>query len=116
MSLARIATRGVISVLRRQDDARVIRALLQTPRLLEEDALAIATTAGTPGPILQALAEDARFSARPAVQKAIVQNREVPPSTALRIVRGLSTKVLKELARAPQIPQLVKGAALRLIG
>src|SRR2546426_4792143 len=115
ISLARIATRGVISVLRKQNDPMVVRALLHNPRLLEEDALAIAVAAVTPGPVLQALAEDPRFSARPAVQKAIVQNRETPPFTSLRIVQGLSTPILKELTRAPQVSQLVKVAALRTI-
>ena len=115
VSLARIATRGVISVLRKQEDPMVIRALLHNPRLLEEDALAIAVSTGTPGSVLQALAEDARFSSRPAMQKALVQNRETPPSTALRIVQSLSTPVLKELTRAPHVGQLVKVAALRLL-
>ena len=115
VALARIASRGVISALRKQDDPMVIRALLQNPRLHEEDALAIAVASGTRGPVLQALAEDPRFSARPALQKAIVQNRETPPSTSLRIVQGLSTPILKELTRAPQVLQLVKVAALRLI-
>ena len=115
IALARIATRSVISVLRKQEDPMVIRALLQNPRLMEEDALAIAVASGTPGPVLQALANDARWSSRPAIQKAIVQNRETPPSAALRIVQGLSTQVLKELTRAPHVGQLVKVAALRLI-
>ena len=115
IALARIANRGVISVMRRHEDAHVIRALLQNPRLVEEDALAIATAAGTPGSVLLALAEDARFSARPAVQKAIVQNRETPPSVALRIVQRLSTRALKELTHAPHLPTLVKVAAQRLI-
>jgi len=115
ISLALIATRGVISVLRKQSDPMVVRALLHNPRLLEEDALAIAVASGTPGAVLKELAEDSRFSSRPALQKAIVQHRETPPSTALRIVQGLSTPVLKELARAPHVGQLVKVAALRLI-
>jgi hypothetical protein len=115
VTLARIASRGVIAVLRRQEHPMVIRALLRNPRLVEEDALAIASAATTPPPVLQALAEEGRFSTRPAVQKAIVQNRETPPSTALRIVQGLSTKILRELARAPHVSQLVKVAALRLI-
>ena len=93
----------------------VIRALLLNPRLLEEDALTIAGAAGTPGSVLRTLADDARFRARPTVQKAIVQNRETPPAIALRIVRSLSTRALKELTRAPHVPQLVKVAALRLI-
>ena len=115
IALARIASRGVIAVVRRQDHPMVIRALLQNPRLLEEDALTIASGTVTTGSVLQALADDPRFSARPAVQKAIVQNRGTPPSTALRIVQGLSTPVLKELTHAPHAPQLVKVAALRLI-
>ncbi len=115
IALARIAGRGVITLLRRQEHPMVIRALLQNPRLLEEDALVIASATGTPGAVLQAVAEDGRFSARPAVQKAIVQNRETPPPTALRIVRALNTRTLKELTHAPHVPQLVKVAALRLI-
>lgn len=115
VALARIASRGVIAVLRRQENPMVIRALLQNPRLMEEDALIIASATVTPGAVLHALADDPRFSARPAVLKAIVQNRETPPSTALRIVQGLSTRALKELTHAPHVPQLVKVAALRLV-
>jgi len=115
IALARIASRGLIAVLRRQEHPMVIGALLHNPRLMEEDALTIASATGTPGSVLQALAVDARFSARPAVLKAIVQNRDTPPATALRIVRSLSTRSLKELTRAPHVPQLVKVASLRLI-
>lgn len=115
IALARIATRGVIGVLRRQNDPMVIRALLQNPRLLEEDALAIALARGTPPPVLQALAEDARFSLRPAVQKALVHNPETPPAAALRLVQHLTPRALKDVAHAPHVPALVKVAALRLI-
>lgn len=115
VALARIAGRGVIAALRRQEHAMVIRALLQNPRLTEEDALAIASGASTPGPVLRALAEDGRFASRPGVRKAIVQNRETPPSTALRLIQGLSTRALKELTQAPHVPQLVKVAARRLV-
>jgi hypothetical protein len=115
IALARIAPRGVMGVLRREQHPMVIRALLQNPRLVEEDALAIASTAGTPGPVLQALAEDSRFASRPAVRRAIVQNRETPLSTSLRIVQTLSTRALKELTHAPHVPQLVRVAAIRLV-
>src|SRR5262249_33993838 len=73
VTLARIASRGVIAALRQEDSPMVIRALLQNPRLTEEDALAIAGARSTPGPVLQALAEDNRFASRPAVRKALVQ-------------------------------------------
>lgn len=115
VALARIATRGVIGMLRRQNEPMVIRALLHNPRLIEEDALAIAVTKGTPPAVLQALAEDARLSLRPALQRALVQNPGTPPATALRLMQGLTTQALKELAQGPQVPTLVKVAALRMV-
>ncbi|OLD66283.1 MAG: hypothetical protein AUI47_00215 [Acidobacteria bacterium 13_1_40CM_2_68_5] len=115
IALARIASRGVIHVLTKQEHPMVIRALLQNPRLVEEDALVIASARGTPSGVLQTLAEDARFSKRPSVQKALVQNHATPAATALRIVQGLGAQTLKELARAPHVPTLVKVAVQRIL-
>jgi len=115
ITLARIASRGVINVLRQQDHPLVVRALLQNPRLLEEDVLAITSAGATPAGVLQTVAEDARFASRPAVQKAIVQHHGTPAATALRILHGLGAPTLKELAHAPHVPTLVKLAAQRIL-
>jgi hypothetical protein len=115
VALARIATRGVIGVLRRAHDPMVIRALLQNPRLVEEDALVIASGKGTPPAVLQALAEDGRLAKRPSLQKALVQNPMTPPAAALHLLQGLATQALRELTNAPQVPTLVKVAALRIV-
>jgi hypothetical protein len=115
VALARIATRGVIGVLRRTSDPMVMRALLQNPRLLEEDALAIASRKGTAAGVLQALAEDHRLSVRPALQRALVQNPATPPAAALHLLKWLTTQALKDLAHAPYVPTLVKVAALRMV-
>lgn len=115
IALARVATRGVIGVLRRASDPMVIRALLQNPRLLEEDALAIASGKTVSPGVLQALAEDPRLSLRPALQKALVQNPATPPAAALHLLQRLSTQSLRELAQAPHVPTLVKVAALRTL-
>ena len=115
ITLARIASRGLIPALRAEEDPLIIRALLHNPRLLEEDALAIACAGRTHAPVLRVLAEDSRFAPRPAVQKAIARHRQTPPAIALRIVQGLSTRDLKDLARGPRVPGLVKVAAQRLL-
>ena len=114
VALARVATRGVIGVLRRANDPMVIRALLQNPRLIEEDAIAIAVGTASPG-VLQALAEDPRLSLRPTLQKALVQNPATPPAAALHLLQRLSTQSLRELAHAPHVPTLVKVAAFRTL-
>lgn len=115
IALARIASRGVIHVLRRDEQPMVVRALLQNPRLVEEDTLAIACGEGTPAAVLQALAEDGRWSPRPTVQKAIARNPTTPRRVALHLIQGLSTRDLRDLTRSPRVPNLVKVAARRLI-
>lgn len=115
ITLARIASRGVMNVLRQEENPLVVRALLQNPRMGEVDALAIASDKRAPGAVLRALAEDGRFSARPAVQKAIVKNPETPKAIALRVVHRFSTVALKDVARDPGTPTLVRAAAERLL-
>jgi len=115
ISLARIASRGVVAALRRDGDPLVIRALLQNPRLIEGDVLAIASGTATPPYTLRTLAEDERWVARPAVRKALARNPETPRAVALRLIQGLSTTHLREVTRAPHVPVLVKIAAQRLI-
>lgn len=115
VTLARITGRGLIAALRTDENPMVIRALLQNPRLVEEDALAIAASPATGAGVLRALSEDGRFAYRPAMQKALVQHPNTPSATALRILRGLSTRALKDLLKAPHVPQLVLVAARRLI-
>lgn len=115
ITLARIASRGLIAALRAEEDPKIIRALLSNPRLVEEDALTIACSGRTPGPVLRVLAEDPRFAPRPAVLKAIARHAETPPAIALHIVHALSTRDLKDLAHGARAPGLVKVAAQRLL-
>lgn len=115
VSLARIASRGLIGALRSQAEPMVIRALLQNPRLTEDDALAIANGARTKAPVLRALADDPRFTSRPSVRKAVARHPETPASVALHIVQNLSSRDLKELSRSPRVPGLVRVAAQRLL-
>jgi hypothetical protein len=115
ISLARIASRGVVAALRRDGDPMVIRALLQNPRLIEDDVLSIASATATTPSTLRTLAEEERWVARPSVRKAIARNPQTPRVVALRLIRGLSTTHLRDLARAPRVPVLVKVAAQRLI-
>jgi hypothetical protein len=115
IALARIASRGVINVLRGDESAIVIRALLQNPRLVEEDALAIASRRRTTGAILQALADDHRFAPRPTMRKAIARHPAAPSQAALRMIQGLGTRDLRELAASPQVPGVVRVAVHRIL-
>ena len=113
VALARIASRGVIATLRRDESPMVIRALLRNRNLVEEDVLAITATRSAPGSVLEAIAADSRFGVRPAVQRAVVAHAETPRAVALRIVGLLSRRALQGLARDAKAPTLVRLAAER---
>ncbi|MGH9750727.1 MAG: hypothetical protein ACRD5D_03125 [Candidatus Polarisedimenticolia bacterium] len=115
VTLARLAGRGIIAALRREGTPLVVRALLQNPRLIEEDVLAITASQRSAGEVLRAIAEEPRWSTRPPVQKAIARHPETPKAVALRMVQSLGTAALKELLRTPKVPRLVKAAAERII-
>ncbi len=115
IALARVAGRGAIAALRSDPDPAVIRTLLLNPRVVEEDAVGIATGRQTPAEVLGALAESARWACRPPVRKAIARHPAAPAPAALRAVQGLTTTALSELLHAPHLPTLVRVAAARLI-
>ena len=115
ITLARIASRGVIIVLRVETNPMVIRALLQNPKLVEEDAVAIAAGRRTKSGILQVLAEDSRWSPRPAVRKALARHPSTPAQVALRMIRHLTRRDLREVSASPHVPGLVRVAIGRIL-
>ncbi len=115
ITLARIASRGIFHVLRVDPNPMVIRALLQNPKLLEEDAVAIAAGRRTQSDILQVIADDPRWSPRPAVRKALARHPATPSQVALRMIRHLTRRDLREVSASPLVPGLVRVAIGRIL-
>jgi len=115
ISLARRASRGVISALRESADARVLQALLGNGRLLEHDAVRIASSAHAPREVLSGLADHPSWGARYAVRISLVRNPRTPVPAALRLIGGLPRQDLQRLARDAEVPRIVRvGADRRL--
>jgi len=115
ISLARMAGRGLIAALCEDDSARVIAALLQNPRLLENDVLRLVSRFSAPGPVLRTVAHSDRFGPRREVQKCIARHPNTPAPVALRLLHELGRADLREILRAPRLPKLVEVAACRLL-
>jgi len=115
ITLARMASRGVFTVLRVDPNPMVIRALLQNPRMIEEDAVAIAAGRRTQSGILQVIADDPRWSPRPAVRKALARHPATPSQVALRMIRHLTRRDLREVSASPHVPGLVRVAIGRIL-
>lgn len=115
VSLARMAPRGLFSLLRRQAHPRVIEALLQNPRLTEGDVLAMLSSSETPPRLLTAVAHAGRWSSSRALRLAVARHRNTPANDALRSLRSLPRRDLEALASDPAVPTLVRRGAERAV-
>lgn len=114
IALARIASRGVIGELRREEDPSVVRALLDNSRVTEEDVLAIASQSRIPA-VLRCLGDHHLWGRRYPVRMALLANRRIPVQTALRLLPTLPRRDVEGLAQRQGVPRLVRVAARRLL-
>jgi hypothetical protein len=115
LSMAKSGGRGVIRVVRMDTDPRVLRELLQNPRLTTADVVGLVELARTPSAVLQALAVHRRWSAEYGVKLALARGAHVPVGLALGSLSSLLRRDLVELTRAPSSRPVVKAAAARVL-
>ena len=114
MSLARIAGRALISVLRNEPSEMVITALLANARLTEDDLLLMCNTSASPK-VLESIAQSERWRSRPSVKLALVRNRRTPVSVAVSLLPSLKEEDLKEMVQHRELPNALRTSARRLL-
>ena len=115
ITLARMAPREAIKVLRMERNERVIQALLENPRTTEDDLLVLANSAKTPHNILAILARSPRWSQRHALRLALVRNPRLPVETALPLLHGLIERELLGLIDMAAAATPIRAAAARVL-
>lgn len=115
-AIARTAGPGLLARLRHDPSPRVLRALLQNPRLTEGTLLPVASSDQTPGPVLEVLADDRRWGVRYPVRRALANNPATPPTVALRLLPHLKKHDLRSVARATRISAVVRRRAKLFLG
>ncbi len=114
ISLARQPIAKVLERFLFDPDARVVRAVLRNPRLIEADVVKLAASRRTAAEVLEVIAQDHRWIARYSVKVALANN----PTTPLRVVLGLLPYLLRQdlqaLAAGVSRPKL-REQALRLL-
>jgi hypothetical protein len=110
-ALARRPSRTTLDVLMRDQHPMVVRALLDTPRLTEDNVVRMAARRpGRPDALLE-IARHPRWILRPRVRLALVCNPSTPPSVALPLVALLRQPELEQLAHATDVAPALRRAA-----
>jgi len=115
VTLARRASRAVIGVLIGSGSKRELQGLLGNPRLIETDAVRIASRESASPETLALLADHERWGRRRQVRLALIANSSTPVPSALRMLRGLSVQDLRGLLRDEKVPRIVRVGAERLL-
>lgn len=106
IALARMTAGEVLKTLRTEKEPKIIKALLENPRITEEDVLFIVNQPKTPSPVLEVIATNAKWSLRKEVKIGLLRNPKTPLSYAINIVSSLL---------APELRMLVDDQKVRLI-
>ncbi len=108
VALARLCAGQVLKNIRGDKDPKVVQALLENPRLVEEDVLYLVSQQRTPAPILETVARDPKWSARREVRIALLRNPRTPLSASLTFISSLTSVEAKGLAEDPKVPLAVR--------
>jgi hypothetical protein len=115
MTIARTGPRTVIHLLLRENDARILQALLRNPSIMEVDVLILINDEFTSSEILKLVGLDYKWSMRYAIRLALVRNNKTPLPLALSFLSKLRKSDLRALNKTPATRELIKRTAYRIL-
>ena len=113
--LARQHDRPMLDRLLRDPHPAVIKNLLINPRITETDVVRLAARRPTYRDIQSEIAKSQRWSTRPRIWVALVQNPYTPQTISIPLLSLLNRQDLSEVAHATDLPSVVRASALDLL-
>jgi hypothetical protein len=115
IAMARRAHRALLPSLMETGDERVLIALLDNPRLTENDLAVLVNTGEPPDGLLPVLARHHRWGRCYGVLRAVAQSRRCPLPLALSILVQLAPRDLRRIAARNDVSEGLRTAAGMLL-
>lgn len=115
VDLARVVGRGTLLVLRGDSDPRVVAAFLENRFATEPDVVQAAAHLRARPEALEVIAGHPRWSPRRSVREALLQNPQLPPSSAEALLDQLTDRELERLRSEPAGPAVIREMAQRIL-
>jgi hypothetical protein len=116
VELAGKGNKEVRTILSRDPNRMVARAVINSPKLSEADVLAYAASTQTNDDVLRAIADNRTWMTNKKLVNTIVSNPRTPPQVAIRFLGGFATSELGILFRNRNVSVLVRREAKRIMG
>ena len=114
ISLARMASAGIFGELRRDNQPRVIAALLDNPRMTEGALSPLVANRSASPEVLRVIASSPRWGRRYPIRLALCRNPNTPLALSTRIVSTLLQHDIEGLIADKSVPQMVRVRAKEL--
>ena len=114
-ALARRAHRALFRALTESGDTQVLSALLDNPRLVENDVLVVLNTVEAEPEFFHDVARHHRWGRYRRIWKALVTSPNTPLPIALSVLVQLTPSELRQVAEHPELPVEVRDAAFALL-
>lgn len=108
---ARLQDRNLLARLAREGDVRVMRILLDNPRVIEEDVVAWAARRPMRQDALLAVARHRRWSLRPRVLEAVARNPYSPVHVAASYMPVFTRQLLRLIQHDASLHEVVRESA-----
>jgi hypothetical protein len=115
IKLATLGNREARSLLIRDANQIVVRAVLNSPRLTEEEVIGFAANRNLSGDVPRLIAEKREFMKNYAVRLALIKNSKTPVPTSVKLIEQLREHDLRGIAKDRNISSVVSRAAIRVL-
>ena len=115
VELAVKGNREVRRILSRDASSMVVRAVIGSPKLTEDDIISYAASSLTHEDVLRFIAGSKQWTANRQVVSALVQNPRTPPQAAIRFLKSYQTSELRVLSQNRSLSAAVRQEARRLL-
>lgn len=116
VELAGKGNKEVRTILSRDPNRMVARAVIGSPKLSEADVMAYAASSQTNDDILRAIADNRTWMTNRKLVSVVVTNPRTPPQVSIRFLGSFATSELGIICRNRNVPLIVRREAKRIIG
>ncbi len=115
VELAGKGNKEVRTILSRDPNRMVARAVINSPKLSEADVMAYAASTQTHDDVLRAIADNRIWMSNKKLVNIIVSNPRTPPQVAVKFLGSFATSELAILCRNRNVSVLVRREAKRIM-
>jgi hypothetical protein len=114
IKLATLGSKGARKLLARDSNRTVVNAVIRSPKLREDEVLAIASDKVTPDEIIYFILTKKEWLKDYGLRLALAQNPKTPPQKAFRLLETLYDKDIKPISKSKNVPQIIAQTANRI--